>query len=58
MAFSYPLPCPYCDHVADSMDSMADTRADLDDHLLRRHPDLPDPTHDPRYRPGATGADQ
>lgn len=47
---SYPLPCPICGVVLDSMDSMSDTRADLDDHLLRRHPDRPDPTHDPRFQ--------
>jgi hypothetical protein len=50
MATSYPLPCPHCGKVIDSLDSMADTRADLDLHLLRHHPDLPDPTHDPRFR--------
>lgn len=50
MATSYPLPCPHCGKVIDSMDSMADTRADLDTHLLTQHSDLPDPTHDPRWR--------
>lgn len=49
MATSYPLSCPHCGRVIDSMDSMADTRSELDDHLMRRHPDLPDPTHDPRF---------
>ena len=52
MAVSYPLPCPHCGAVIDSMDSMSDTRADLDAHLLRRHPDMPDPTHDPRWPAG------
>jgi hypothetical protein len=46
---SYPLPCPHCGEVIDSEDSMSDTRADLDSHLLRSHADLPDPTHDPRF---------
>lgn len=46
---SYPVPCPHCDHVADSMDSMSDSRAELDAHLLSRHPDRPDPTHDTRW---------
>ena len=46
---SYPLPCPYCERVVDSMDSMSDSRAELDHHLLVKHPDLPDPTYDPRY---------
>lgn len=49
---SYALPCPYCGRVIDSMDSMADTRAELDGHLLRAHPDLPDPTYDPRFPQG------
>lgn len=46
---SYPIPCPHCDRIVDSMDSMADSRSELDDHLLARHADLPDPTHDPRF---------
>ena len=50
MATSYPLPCPHCGKVIDSMDSVSDTRAELDHHLLVRHPDMPDPTHDPRFR--------
>lgn len=49
---SYPLTCPHCGKVIDSMDSIADTRADLDCHLLVRHPDLPDPTYDPRFPRG------
>lgn len=50
---SYPIQCPHCPRVIDSMDSMADSRAELDHHLLVRHPDLPDPTHDPRFREDA-----
>lgn len=49
MATSYPIQCPHCPRVVDSLDSMADSRADLDHHLAVRHPDLPDPTHDPRF---------
>lgn len=49
MATSYPVTCPHCGTVLDSLDSMSDSRAMLDDHLLRRHPDAPDPTHDPRW---------
>lgn len=56
MATSYPLPCPICGEVIDSMDSMSDTRADLDTHLLRRHPDAPDPTFDPRFQGGPGSA--
>ena len=46
---SYPLPCPYCDRVVDSMDSMSDTRSEMDDHLALKHPDLPDPFGDARW---------
>lgn len=49
---SYPLTCPHCPTVVDSMDSMADSRAELDEHLLAKHPDEPDPTHDPRFPMG------
>lgn len=50
MATSYPIDCPHCGKTIDSMDSMSDSRAELDRHLLVRHPDLPDPTHDPRFQ--------
>ncbi len=53
---SYPLACPYCGRVIDSLDSMSDTRAEMDDHLLLRHPDLPDPFHDPRWSTPESGA--
>lgn len=46
---SYPIECPHCGRVIDSHDSMSDSRGELADHLLARHPDLPDPTHDPRW---------
>ena len=48
---SYPITCPHphCGRVLDSRDSMSDSRAMLDDHLLWNHPDQPDPTFDPRF---------
>ena len=46
---SYPIPCPHCDHIADSWDSYGDTRHELDQHKLRKHPDQPDTDHDPRW---------
>jgi hypothetical protein len=46
---SYPISCPHCGQTFDSMDSYGDTRADVDAHLLRAHPDLPDPTIDRRF---------
>lgn len=49
MATSYPIACPHCGKIIDSLDSMADSRAELDRHLMAQHPDLPDPTHDPRF---------
>jgi hypothetical protein len=49
---SYSIPCAYCDRVIDSMDSMSDTRAEYDHHLLVRHADQPDPTFDPRFQLG------
>lgn len=52
---SYPAPCPHCDHIADSMDSQGDSEADLDLHMERQHPDLPDPRHDPRWNLGEAG---
>lgn len=46
---SYPIPCPHCYRVVDSMDSMADSRSELEHHILVRHGDLPDASHDPRF---------
>lgn len=50
MASNNPVRCPHCDREFDSLDSLADSRAMVDTHL-RAHPDLPDPTHDPRWNP-------
>lgn len=36
----YPEKCPHCNHVADSMDSVADTKADLRRHIENNHPDM------------------
>lgn len=35
---NYPISCPYCDVVVDSMDSVSDSQSDLDYHILVRHP--------------------
>lgn len=49
---SYPVTCPHCGKELDSLDSLADSMALLDRHLEARHPDLPDPRHDPRWDVG------
>lgn len=36
---NYPKECPYCDHIADSRDSVADTEAELREHIEINHPD-------------------
>lgn len=46
---TYKIACPLCEHVVKCHDSMSDARQELDDHLLRVHPDQPDPTPDPRF---------
>lgn len=46
---AYSVACPHCGKEIDSMDSLADSRDMLDHHLLVRHADAPDPTHDPRF---------
>lgn len=37
---NYPQPCPHCDVVVDSKDSVADTMADLREHIKRKHPEI------------------
>ena len=34
---NYPKKCPFCEHVADSMDSVADTEAELRAHIETAH---------------------
>lgn len=46
---TYKIACPLCDHIVRCHDSMSDARQELDDHLLAKHPDAPDPTRDPRF---------
>lgn len=36
----YPIRCPHCTVVVDSMDSVADSQAELDDHIKRKHPEV------------------
>jgi hypothetical protein len=55
---SYPYPCPHCDHVADSMDSNADSKVELDWHMQRAHPDMPDWRIDPRWNPSQAGGNK
>lgn len=50
---TYGVTCPHCGKSVESYDSYADARADRDLHLLNDHPDLPDPTFDPRFQGGA-----
>lgn len=40
---AWPIPCDYCEHVADSHDSYGDTRADLAVHVHLSHPGKPLP---------------
>lgn len=40
---TWPIPCDYCDHIADSRDSYGDTRADLAVHVHLTHPGKPLP---------------
>jgi hypothetical protein len=35
---NYPIKCPHCWLVIDSMDSYADTKQDLRYHILYKHP--------------------
>jgi hypothetical protein len=45
---NWPVKCPHCGKTFDSQDSYGDSRQMRDVHLLREHPDLPDPTTDQR----------
>lgn len=49
---SYPVKCALCGESFDSFDSYGDSRAMRDDHMLRRHPDEPDPHPDARWSIG------
>lgn len=36
---NYPISCPHCNLIVDSMDSLADTKADLEYHIEVKHPE-------------------
>lgn len=36
---NWPVTCPHCGAEIDSMDSYADSRADLREHIKREHPE-------------------
>lgn len=35
---NYPIQCPFCPIIVDSMDSYADSKQDLRYHITYRHP--------------------
>lgn len=47
---NWPVRCPHCGKEFDSLDSYGDSREMRDVHMLRVHPDMPDPTLDARFQ--------
>lgn len=61
MNSTWAIPCDHCDHIADSRDSYADSRADLAVHVHLHHPGKPLPgtwtIADVRSIPGVIAAE-